>query len=831
MKAKVSRGGGFLGALNYVFDMGEDATGDKKPEHCGGNMSGRNPRELSKEFGLTKKLRPDCEKPVWHCSLALPVGDRLSAEKWGEISSAFMLEMGMDPANFLYVVERHNDKPNDHIHIVASRIGLDSSLWHGGRDVFTAIEATQKLEKQFGLTLTAGFDPTHKKEIKPVTSAELNMALRLEMKPPRMVCQEAIEEVLKNKGEVITAPDFINRLSDLGVRAVPSVASTGKMNGFSFETGGVAFTGSKLGDSYKWLQLIKRGVDYDQNRDFEELADARRRAAARATAQRPDESGHGAPEPDQLAIQQPERVAGFGGAAGDGSAPGARSTGPNNAAPEQLAPAAGLDGAASNGSDGALRNDAGPSEQSIDGLRPSEQNAARHLGEPVQGNEPPSSLEHAERGGKAGRSDGESVEPGQSHAVAAENDGIEHSKATGDAGGFIASSNRVSTATATRSEGAGNGHTRSTPPISDAADAADGGSNSGRNAGGDWASRFRKASAAKRDTAKRRLGRESLEPGNGQREKVIESDRVAARAIDPSAYLESHGFEVKKEGRHLSVRLSGDEMFRVTRQDDGHYVACDTYENGVGDNIALVQHIEPGTGFAEAVYRLAGAPSVARAVARPAPAPAPRQPPTVPAQTDADVKRGREYLTGRGISLETIEQAEKSGMLRYSRGAVLFVGRDERGIAQNIMRRSVDPSETVQKRDLAGTDKRHPQMLLGDPGTVWLVEGGTDALAAHDLAQRESRPVPTVLVTGGAGVRSFLETPWVQKVLRLAKRVFVAFEREDSLEIQVKTDAAHQLQMQRLREVCSADAEVLGWQPPEGAKDVASLNFNFKRPK
>jgi len=268
--------------------------------------------------------------------------------------------------------------------------------------------------------------------------------------------------------------------------------------------------------------------------------------------------------------------------------------------------------------------------------------------------------------------------------------------------------------------------------------------------------------------------------------------------------------------------MHGDEAYRCTRKDDGHWVTCDKYENGIGDNIALVQELEPGTGFAESVYRLSGAPSVARAT-RPAPAPVKREPPKMPAQDPADVRRGRAYLFERGITLETIEQAEKAGMLRYSARGVLFVGRDDAGTAQNIMRRAVDASELVQKRDLFGTDKRHPQMLLGATDTVLIVEGGTDALAAVDIARREKRPAPTVLVSGGANVKGFMQTPWVQKVLKLAKKVIVAFEREATPEAQAKTDAAHLVQMQRLREVCSA--QVTGWKPPEGIKDMAELNL------
>ena len=283
-----------------------------------------------------------------------------------------------------------------------------------------------------------------------------------------------------------------------------------------------------------------------------------------------------------------------------------------------------------------------------------------------------------------------------------------------------------------------------------------------------------------------------------------------------------------REGRHLSVRLHGDEVYRVTRKDDGHWVTCDCFENGIGDNIALVQELEPGAGFAESVYRLSGAPSVvATATSRPRPAAPPpvRKPPRMPSQNAADLRRGRAYLEARGISLETIEQAEAAGMLRYSARGVLFVGRDDAGTAQNITRRATDASELVQKRDLAGTDKRHPPMLRGSSEAVLVVEGGADALAAHDVARRAGRPLPTVLVSGGANVRSWIETPWVQKVLKLAKKVIVAFEREDSAEKQAKTDKAHALQIERLREVCGA-AHVVPWHPPEGVKDMADLNLH-----
>lgn len=788
------RGNGFLGALNYVHDKGE-------AEIVGGNMGGQTPQELAREFGITKALRPDCKNPVWHCSLGLPEGDRLSTKKWGELAIDFMLEMGMDPDNFLYSAALHNDTDYDHIHIVASRIGLDGQLWHGQNDVLAAIKATQKLELKHSLTLTPGLDFGVKKERKSLTHAELNMAIRTETKPPRVVCQDAVDAVLQSAG-VISAPEFISRLAAFGVRAVPSVASTGTMNGFSFEAEGVAFTGSKLGDNYKWASLQKRGIEYVKDRDFEELADARRLASERVA--------------DSASAGRQQLPAGLDSEASTG--PGAVA-GVSSGAGERIAASVGSDFV-----------DAIGSVESLGGVRPDERAAAGELGSDGAGFEQQSGISDGAENGIAHDSDqiSNSEQRGVIHRLRNEHGPVEFGGER-DQKPTVSADDRFeqfsdeleSTGHGARAGGqrveSGNRPSAEPAPV-EIIRGAGGGGDTVRAAGVGWASRFKQTAAAKRRT--------NLGQGDRQRKSVSESDRGAAREIDPTDYLIAHGFDVKREGRHLSVRQHGDEVYRCTLKDDGHWVTCDCFENGIGDNIALVAELEPGIGFAESVYRLSGAPSVAKAT-RPTPAPAVRQPLQMPAQGAQDVEQGRAYLASRGISQETIGLAEKAGMLRYSAGGVLFVGRDEAGTAQNVMRRSINASELVQKRDLRGTDKSHPQVLRGASDVVWIVEGGVDALARHDVARRKGQPAPTVLVTGGANVRSWMQTPWVQAILRLAKRVVVAFERESTPETQLKTDAAHNVQMQKLREVCGA--EVTSWTPPQGVKDLAELNVKHEQ--
>lgn len=267
MKAKVVRGAGFRGALDYALDEGVGATQKKNPEIVGGNMSGRTARALAQEFGAVRRLRPDISRPVWHCALALPEGERLASDQWREVVQDFMRRMGFSDA-VPYVAARHQDTDHDHVHIVASRIGIDGEVWLGQWEARRAIEVTQALEQVHGLVLTPGLGDVRAERRKPKKN-EVEMAIRKGEQPPRMRLQSAIDAALQG---MPTAVQFAQRLTDAGVTVRANVASTGRMNGFSFELGGIAFKGSDLGKTYTWQGLQSRGVSYEQIGDAEGLA-------------------------------------------------------------------------------------------------------------------------------------------------------------------------------------------------------------------------------------------------------------------------------------------------------------------------------------------------------------------------------------------------------------------------------------------------------------------------------------------------------------------------------------------------------------------------------
>ncbi len=772
MKAKIKRGGGFRGVLNYVF-------GDEKgAERVAGNMAGADPRDLAKEFSAVRQLRPDIGKPVWHCSLSLPPGEHIDGQKWEAVAADFMQRMGFDLANTPWVAVRHQDTEHDHIHIVASRIALDGQVWLGQWEARRAIEATQALEREHGLTLTPGLGDA-RAERKGLTSQEVNMAVRTGEEPPRQRLQRILDEAIKDGP---SAPELAERLQAAGVTVRANLASTGRMNGFSFEIDGVAFKGSDLGKAYTWAGLQKAGVTYDEIRDRAGLE--RYRAAVADRGIRPDVAAVG--EPD--APRSGEVARGDLGA--DGPSLGAVG------ATEARSPA----------DSRGLRSDHGHPTPSLgpDGAGNDREGRAG-----LRAESPDAGPEPAQLDPERGESEIEYRQPerdGQAHRGPARS--TEQGPAEHDAG--IGQADR--------------GGQPDAPALVVPAVNADLRRHDRRGHDRDWAKRFKQASAAKRRAKGRQMGADGLEQRDTAGARATESDRVAAREIDPTDYLESVGFTVKREGRHLSVRAGDDEVYRVTQKSDGHWVWCDLYGNHGGDNISLVRELEPGTGYAEAVYRLSGGPTVRP---RPRPTEPKREPPKLPTQTQAATERGRAYLKGRGISQETIEHAEKAGLLRYADGGVLFVGLDPSGTAQSATRRATDPADPIQKRDLRGSDKRYPPILPGEPTQVWIVEGGVDALALHDIAKRSGRELPTVIVSGGAGVLGFLDMPHVQGILRKAKGVALARENEKDKETQQRTDAAHQKQFQKISDIVgkTSGCRVIQWAPKTGYKDLAELNL------
>ena len=261
---KIKRGKTFNGLISYLLKPASHHKSD--PYVVGGNVIESFADALSAEFNATKLLRSDVSKPVWHNSLRLPAGEQITTEQWKLLADDYMKRMGFSETHLrAYVL--HDDKDGQHIHIVASRIDATSGkLYLGKNENLISTRIIQDLEKDYQLIRTKGTDA-----LKPSTSPakrkksrnEAMMEKRTGELCPKTIIQNALEVFLADKP---STTEFVHQLNAQNIRAIPNIASTGSMNGFSFEYNGIAFKASQLGKSYSWTALQDK-LDYQPERD------------------------------------------------------------------------------------------------------------------------------------------------------------------------------------------------------------------------------------------------------------------------------------------------------------------------------------------------------------------------------------------------------------------------------------------------------------------------------------------------------------------------------------------------------------------------------------
>lgn len=262
---KIRRGKSFAGVVLYAL---KPAFHHKKdPIVIGGNMDGSDVGELIAEFNATKALRPEVVKAVWHNSLRLPKNEALIDAQWSEIADDYMKRMGFSETHLrCYVL--HDDEDGQHIHIIASRVSLDAGkLYLGRNENLASTRIIQQLEKDYNLTRTKGLKassaaPSPKPKLKKSRN-ELMIEKRTGELCPKTIIQNALNELLDTRQSIT---DFVHQLVAQNIRAIPNIASTGRMNGFSFEYDGIAFKASQLGKGYSWTALQDK-LDYQPERD------------------------------------------------------------------------------------------------------------------------------------------------------------------------------------------------------------------------------------------------------------------------------------------------------------------------------------------------------------------------------------------------------------------------------------------------------------------------------------------------------------------------------------------------------------------------------------
>lgn len=262
---KIKRGKSFAGVVLYALKSGTHHKTD--PVVLGGNMLGESAAELIAEFSASASLRSDVAKPVWHNSLRLPQGESLTAKQWVSFADDYMSRMGFSDTHLrCYVI--HDDEAGQHIHIIATRVDLvGGKLYLGRNENLISTRVIQELELTHDLTKTKGPSPLHSpspaSRRKRLSRGEEQKEKREGQPSPKTFLQNTIDTLLRTHNDI---PSFVEALAENGITHLPNIASSGRMNGFSFEYSGIAFKASQLGKAYSWATLQEK-LRYGPERD------------------------------------------------------------------------------------------------------------------------------------------------------------------------------------------------------------------------------------------------------------------------------------------------------------------------------------------------------------------------------------------------------------------------------------------------------------------------------------------------------------------------------------------------------------------------------------
>lgn len=119
---------------------------------------------------------------------------------------------------------------------------IGGKLYLGKNENLISTRIISELERVHGLTETTSVTGSHRQDKRKPSRNELMMAERTAAPCPKSQLQALIDNALTPRPDLLT---FVRLLEQEGVTCKPNIATTGKMNGFSFQYQGIAFKASR----------------------------------------------------------------------------------------------------------------------------------------------------------------------------------------------------------------------------------------------------------------------------------------------------------------------------------------------------------------------------------------------------------------------------------------------------------------------------------------------------------------------------------------------------------------------------------------------------------
>jgi hypothetical protein len=251
MIGKVITGKSFEGCVRYVIHKQDavilDAAGVRVQQV----------NQTIDDFNLQRKFNPNLGKAVGHIALSWSVNDtaKLNDEVMVRLAKEYLQKMKIQDTQYLIV--KHKDKENPHIHIVYNRVN------NNGKTISDNFQKQKNVQVAKELTLKYGFYFSPGK-------GEVN---RKQLKGEDRVKYQLFDTIKSASKKVKNVNELIQLLAKQGIQThLKYKSGTNEIQGISFSKGEYKFKGSEIDRSLSYSKLIQT-IEQNQATPEKSLAD------------------------------------------------------------------------------------------------------------------------------------------------------------------------------------------------------------------------------------------------------------------------------------------------------------------------------------------------------------------------------------------------------------------------------------------------------------------------------------------------------------------------------------------------------------------------------
>lgn len=158
MIAKNIKGKSFKGCVNYVMN---DTAELLEAEGVWVDSA----KDMIRSFAMQRSGRKEIKQPVGHIPISFSPEDKgkMTNDFMLQLAKEYMQEMGIK--NTQYIIVRHHNTDNAHLHIVYNRINNDLKLISVNHDYKRNIKTCKKLKDKYNLTYGKGKEKVNREKL------------------------------------------------------------------------------------------------------------------------------------------------------------------------------------------------------------------------------------------------------------------------------------------------------------------------------------------------------------------------------------------------------------------------------------------------------------------------------------------------------------------------------------------------------------------------------------------------------------------------------------------------------------------------------------------